>query len=98
MDKEYKPLAIAATEDLGEVSRSQAEDVEHMRTRELMKVHGWQNVRGGRFTTIEYKKLYGILWRVNTEKDMPTIDTLYAIHVVVVLSIIVIIQAYLMWR
>lgn len=96
--KIHKPLSIHAAEDLGELTKIEAEDLEHQKTRELMKIYGWQNVRGGRFRSIAYKKHYGILWRVNTENDMPTIDTLQALHVIFLVLIIVMIQAFLIWR
>ena len=85
----YKPVGIELTEDLGQMTKGQAERIEHQRTRELMRQEGWQNVRGGRFCSLEYKKRFGILWRVNTENDMPAIELLHALYAVAFLSLVV---------
>lgn len=49
----YKPLEIELVEDLGEVSKEQAEDYENKITRSLMKERGLNNVRGGDLRDID---------------------------------------------
>lgn len=86
--KHHKPQEIIYTEDLGAITKEQAEEIEHKKTRELMRQYGWKNVRGGRFRSMEYKKYFGILWRSNTENDMPTIDTFYSLIITVLFMIV----------
>lgn len=43
----YPYKATVSTEDLGYISKSEAESLENIRTLELMKLYGYQNVRGG---------------------------------------------------
>lgn len=54
---------------------------------------------GGRFYSLEYKKYFGVLWRVNTERDMPTLETLYctifAIGLVIV-CVLLLIKMYIL--
>lgn len=87
--KVYKPTSISIAKDLGHITREEAEAIEHENTKALMRERGWQNVRGGRFCSIEYKKRFGTLWRVNTEKDMPTIGMLHAIQVITLLLLVI---------
>lgn len=92
--KTYKPLQIFDSENLGYITKEEAEIIEHQKTQKLMKKYGWKNVRGGRFRSLEYKKRFGILWRTNTEKDMPTYDSYQAIIVIIFLIIIMLYLVY----
>lgn len=44
----HKPMGLHAVEDLGVISKEDAEAIEHGKTRELMRLYGWKNVRGGK--------------------------------------------------
>ncbi len=46
----YKPLEIIEMRKLGELTREEAEAIENIRTRQLMKEFGINNVRGGDIT------------------------------------------------
>lgn len=93
--KKYRPRKVVHTEDLGVISKAEAEEIEHRRTKELMREYGWENVRGGRFRSLDYKMRYGVLWRLNTENDMPTIDTLNALHAVAVMAFVLLLLGVL---
>jgi len=69
--EKYKPIAIIYEEDLGWIEKETVDELELAKTKELMKIYGWQNVRGGKLAALEYKKRLGILWRKNDD-DMPT--------------------------
>ncbi len=59
----HKPLEIILEEDLGRVSKAHAEKYENKVTRDLMKKHGINNVRGGDLTSVEdYIKRFGYIW------------------------------------
>lgn len=48
--KEHHPLQIIETRLLGFVAKEEAEETEQKRTREMMREHGLNNVRGGDLT------------------------------------------------
>lgn len=48
----HKPVEIILEEDLGRVSKAHAEKYENKVTRDLMKQHGINNVRGGDLTSV----------------------------------------------
>jgi len=59
----YKPTELALEEDLGQVSKNQAEKYENKITRQLMRQHGLNNVRGGDLTsTEEYIVFFGYIY------------------------------------
>lgn len=78
----HKPLEIILEEDLGRVSRAHAEKYENKVTRDLMKQHGINNVRGGDLTSVEpYIARFGYI--IDKEQW-------HTVSVVVVLSLIII--------
>ena len=59
----HKPLGVILEEDMGHVSKINAEKYENKVTRELMKKYGINNVRGGDLTSVdEYVKRFGYIW------------------------------------
>lgn len=59
----YKPLEVELIEDLGVVSKEDAEEYENKVTRLLMKERGLNNVRGGDLRdTDEYIQRFGWIW------------------------------------
>lgn len=56
----YRPVEIVFKEDLGYISKVQAETIENRKTREYMKEFGLNNVRGGDLTDTD-----GMVIRLN---------------------------------
>lgn len=56
----YKPLELTASEDLGVISKDDAEKRENKLVRNLMREYGYNNVRGGDLTSVEdYSVVFG---------------------------------------
>jgi predicted GIY-YIG superfamily endonuclease len=61
--KKYKPLETLAIRSLGDITQAAAEQIENAETLEWMKMHGYQNVRGGDHTySGKYVKIGSRFW------------------------------------
>ena len=61
--QKYKPVWLAYAEDLGAITKEVAEERENKLVRELMKKHGYNNVRGGDLRdTEDYSIVFGYVF------------------------------------
>ena len=85
----YKPLELIEKKDLGGMTKVEAEKIENKKTREIMKIYGLNNVRGGDLSsniahskTEDYAKLFGYFYMKKDADDIKTIAWMFVLMVI----------------
>jgi predicted GIY-YIG superfamily endonuclease len=85
----YKPVGLEYKEDLGKVSKEEAEVIENRKTRELIKIHGVNNVRGGDIKmTYEMIRRFGYFYKMDDWETITTVTFLCIIIAILTAALV----------